>query len=98
MLGAKSRGAVAPFLFLDRTLQGYQFWQLGIRRGASPGGEEPPNLKVKFFFHNKCFDGTASAALFSRFYRERIDARAEFEFAGLLHRAGALFCEDDFTG
>jgi len=55
-------------------------------------------LKVKVFFHNKCFDGAASAALFSRFYRERINAQAEFEFAGLLHRAGALFCEDDFTG
>ena len=55
-------------------------------------------MKVKVFFHNKCFDGAASAALFSRFYRERINAQAEFEFAGLLHRAGALFCEDDFTG
>jgi hypothetical protein len=55
-------------------------------------------LNVKVFFHNKCFDGTASAALFSRFYRERINPAAQFEFSGLLHRAGALFREEDFNG
>jgi hypothetical protein len=55
-------------------------------------------LKVRVFFHGKCFDGTASAALFSRFYRERIRADAEFQFTGLVHRAGALFNEEDFDG
>lgn len=55
-------------------------------------------MKVKVFFHNKCFDGTASAALFSRFYRERIRDGVDFEFSGLLHRAGALFREEDFDG
>ena len=46
------------------------------------------------FYHDKCFDGASSAALFSRFYRERIRGDAEFVFSGLLHRAGALFDED----
>jgi len=55
-------------------------------------------LKVRVFYHGKCFDGTASAALFSRFYRERIRADAEFRFSGLVHRAGALFDERDFDG
>ncbi len=55
-------------------------------------------MKVRVFFHGKCFDGTASAALFSRFYRERIRADAEFQFTGLVHRAGALFNEEDFDG
>jgi hypothetical protein len=55
-------------------------------------------VKVRVFFHDKCFDGTASAALFSRFYRERIRDNVEFQFTGLLHRAGALFNEADFTG
>jgi hypothetical protein len=55
-------------------------------------------LKVRVFFHGKCFDGTASAALFSRFYRERIRADVDFEFTGLVHRAGALFNEEDFDG
>lgn len=55
-------------------------------------------MKIRVFFHGKCFDGTASAALFSRFYKERIRPDAEFEFTGLVHRAGALFDERDFTG
>jgi hypothetical protein len=55
-------------------------------------------LKVKVFYHDKCFDGASSAALFSRFYRERIREDAEFAFSGLLHRAGALFNESDFDG
>ncbi|HEX6466109.1 MAG TPA: phosphoesterase [Terriglobales bacterium] len=55
-------------------------------------------MKVRVFFHDKCFDGTASAALFSRFYRERIRENVEFQFTGLVHRAGALFNEADFTG
>jgi hypothetical protein len=55
-------------------------------------------LKVRVFYHDKCFDGACSAALFSRFYQERIRDDAQFEFMGLLHRAGALFDERDFTG
>src|SRR6195256_1525600 len=56
------------------------------------------SLKVRVFYHDKCFDGASSAALFSRFYRERIRNDVEFVFSGLLHRAGALFNEADFTG
>jgi hypothetical protein len=36
--------------------------------------------------------------LFSRFYRERIRGDVEFEYSGLLHRAGALFDENKFDG
>jgi hypothetical protein len=59
-----------------------------------PGGR----LKVRVFYHDKCFDGASSAALFSRFYRERIRGDVEFVFSGLLHRAGALFDERQFDG
>jgi hypothetical protein len=55
-------------------------------------------LRVRVFFHDKCFDGASSAALFSRFYRERVRNDVEFVFSGLLHRAGALFNEKDFDG
>jgi hypothetical protein len=55
-------------------------------------------LKVRVFYHDRCFDGASSAALFSRFYRERIRNDVEFVFSGLLHRAGALFNEDNFDG
>ena len=43
--------------------------------------------KVRLCFHDRCFDGTASAALFYRFYRERFDNNAEFGFTGMTHRA-----------
>ena len=55
-------------------------------------------MRIKVFYHDKCFDGACSAALFTRFYRERIREHAEFEYQGLVHRAGALFDEADFTG
>ena len=55
-------------------------------------------MKVRVFYHDKCFDGASSAALFSRFYRERIRGDVDFVFSGLLHRAGALFDEADFDG
>jgi len=55
-------------------------------------------LRVRVFYHDKCFDGASSAALFSRFYRERIRNDVEFVYSGLLHRAGALFNENDFNG
>jgi hypothetical protein len=50
------------------------------------------------FYHDKCFDGACSAALFSRFYKERIRGDVEFVYSGLLHRAGSLFDEDHFDG
>jgi hypothetical protein len=55
-------------------------------------------LRVRVFYHDKCFDGASSAALFSRFYSERVRNDVEFVFSGLLHRAGALFNEKDFDG
>lgn len=55
-------------------------------------------MKVRVFYHDKCFDGACSASLFSRFHRECITPDASYEFCGLVHRAGALFNEADFTG
>ena len=55
-------------------------------------------MRIKVFYHDKCFDGACSAALFTRFYRERIREGVKFEYQGLVHRAGALFNEEDFDG
>jgi hypothetical protein len=55
-------------------------------------------LRVRVFYHNKCFDGACSASLFTRFHRECITPGASYEYHGLVHRAGALFDESDFTG
>lgn len=55
-------------------------------------------MKVRVFYHDKCFDGACAASLFSRFHRECVTPDADYEFCGLVHRAGALFNEADFTG
>ena len=57
-------------------------------------------LQVRVFYHDKCFDGACSASLFTRFHRECVvkDAAPDYEYHGLVHRAGALFNEADFTG
>ena len=55
-------------------------------------------MRVRVFFHDKCFDGAASAALFSRFYRERIREDVDFVYSGLAHRAGKLFDDSKFDG
>ena len=55
-------------------------------------------LRVRVFYHDKCFDGACSASLFTRFHRECIASGASYEYHGLVHRAGALFDESEFTG
>lgn len=55
-------------------------------------------MRVRVFYHDKCFDGACSAALFSRFFRERIRSDVDFVYSGLLHRAGSLFDEKQFDG
>jgi hypothetical protein len=55
-------------------------------------------LRVRVFYHDKCFDGACSASLFTRFHRERIVPDASYGYHGLVHRAGALFDESEFTG
>jgi len=55
-------------------------------------------LQVRVFYHDKCFDGACSASLFTRFHRECIATGATYEYHGLVHRAGALFDESEFTG
>jgi hypothetical protein len=59
---------------------------------------EHPCLKVRVFYHDKCFDGACSASLFARFHRECISSGADYEYHGLVHRAGALFNEAEFIG
>ena len=55
-------------------------------------------MQVGVFYHDRCFDGACSASLFMRFHRECIRPDAHYDFRGLVHRAGALFQESDFTG
>jgi hypothetical protein len=55
-------------------------------------------VKVRLCFHDRCFDGAASAAIFSRFYRERINPKAVFCFTGMTHRAVQPFEDGLFDG
>ncbi len=48
-------------------------------------------MKLRVLYHGHCFDGVASAATFTRFYKERINPQAEVNYTGLLHRPGNLF-------
>ncbi|HEY8227206.1 MAG TPA: hypothetical protein VIG25_18165 [Pyrinomonadaceae bacterium] len=47
-------------------------------------------MKLRLLYHGHCFDGVASAATFTRFYKG-VHPEAEVNYTGLLHRPGNLF-------
>jgi hypothetical protein len=57
-------------------------------------------VNCRVFYHDKCFDGACSAAVFTRFHRECTQAvdRSDWRYSyqGLVHRAGSLFEESWF--
>ena len=53
---------------------------------------------IRVLHHDNCFDGVASAVVFSGFYRAAIDPDSTFEYEGLAHRPGAYRLEDMLTG
>jgi hypothetical protein len=54
--------------------------------------------RVRLCYHDRCFDGTASAATFYRFYREHFDSDAKFGFTGMTHKAKQPWEPDLFDG
>jgi hypothetical protein len=58
----------------------------------------PEPVNVRLCFHDRCFDGAASSAVFSRFYRECVNASAQFRYTGMTHRAVHPFVEGIFDG
>jgi hypothetical protein len=55
-------------------------------------------VKIRLCYHDRCFDGAASAAVFTRFYRERIHPDAEFFLTGMTHKATHPFAGNVFDG
>ena len=55
-------------------------------------------MRIRVFFHNRCFDGAASAAVFTRFYETRMHPGSEFSYTGMAHKASQLFDESQFDG
>ena len=45
-------------------------------------------MHVRVLYHDNCFDGSASAALFTEFYRLCLDPSAEFSYVGMQHGPG----------
>jgi hypothetical protein len=74
--------------------------RVAARDGAEAGEDEgEQRVKVRVFYHDKCFDGACSASLFTRVHRECFGSPdTEYSYHGLVHRAGSLFDESAFTG
>jgi hypothetical protein len=51
---------------------------------------------MRVLYHDNCFDGVSSAAVFSRFYKQCVDASAAIEYEGLTHKAGQSIGPDSF--
>jgi hypothetical protein len=55
-------------------------------------------MKLRVLYHGNCFDGAASAALFSKFYLAEINNRAEISFSPVMHRANNAFDRELLDG
>jgi hypothetical protein len=55
-------------------------------------------MRLKVLFHDNCFDGACSAALFTRFWRETRGADTAVVYQGVQHKAGDAFPPDAFDG
>jgi len=51
---------------------------------------------VRVLYHDNCFDGVSSAAVFSRFYSAKVDPGAQIEYEGLTHKAGQRIDDELF--
>jgi hypothetical protein len=52
-------------------------------------------MKLRILHHNHCFDGFASAAVFARFYQEKIKPDADISYRGLAHKPDQKFIEEE---
>jgi len=55
-------------------------------------------MRVRVLYHDHCFDGTASAAFFTRFIDGAVHPGAEFLYTGMAHKASQLFESSLFDG
>lgn len=56
------------------------------------------DMKLRILYHGNCFDGAASAAIFTKFYRAKISSEADVFYTPTMHRAGNAFDRDQFDG
>ena len=55
-------------------------------------------MRARVLYHDRCFDGACSAAIFSHFFRQRVAADAEIAYGGLFHQAKQVFPDELFDG
>src|SRR5688572_7046036 len=55
-------------------------------------------MKLRILYHGNCFDGAASAAVFTKFYKTKINGNAEVFYTPTMHRAGNAFDREQFDG
>src|SRR5262245_14928799 len=56
-------------------------------------------MRLTVLHHDHCFDGLASAAVFSRFFAAKIDSAAEITYTGLAHKPNQKVIEEElFNG
>ncbi|MEO7658400.1 MAG: hypothetical protein ABIV48_02190, partial [Pyrinomonadaceae bacterium] len=55
-------------------------------------------MKLRILYHGNCFDGVSSAAIFTKFYKAKINAEAEVAYTPTMHRAGNAFDREQFDG
>jgi hypothetical protein len=52
-------------------------------------------MRLRILHHDHCFDGFASAAVFSRFFSEKVQADAEISYTGLAHKPNQTLIEEE---
>jgi hypothetical protein len=55
-------------------------------------------MKLRILYHGNCFDGASSAAIFTKFYKSRVNSGAEVSYTPTMHRAGNAFDREQFDG
>lgn len=55
-------------------------------------------MKLRILYHGNCFDGAASAAVFTKFYRAKISPDAKIFYTPMMHRAGNAFDKEQLDG
>jgi hypothetical protein len=55
-------------------------------------------MNLRILYHGNCFDGVSSAAIFTKFYRSKINRDADISYTPTMHRAGNAFDREQLDG
>jgi nanoRNase/pAp phosphatase (c-di-AMP/oligoRNAs hydrolase) len=80
---------------LTRTPQAFTSWRPQCYSDLLKTHQPPQKMKLRILHHDHCFDGFASAAVFSRFYREKVSTEAEIAYTGLAHKPNQKLIEEE---